>query len=47
MNITPFQEHCMEKLHTEFNRNWARNLENMSKYIFTYMSEVQLAMNWF
>jgi len=47
MNNTPVQEHCMEKLYTEFERNWARNLENMSKYLFTRMSEVLLSINRF
>jgi hypothetical protein len=31
----------MEKLYTEFDRNWTRNLENMSKYLFTHMSMIR------
>ena len=41
MNISPVQEHCMEKLYTEFDRNWTRNLENMSKYLFTHMGMIR------
>jgi len=36
MKITPVQEHCTEKLYTEFDQNWARNVENRSKYLFTH-----------
>ena len=31
MKITPVQEHCKEKLYTEFDQNWERNVENKSK----------------
>jgi len=37
----------MEKSYTEFDRSWARNVENMCKYLLTQMSEVQLSINWF
>jgi hypothetical protein len=47
MKITPVQEHSTEKLYAEFDQNWARNIENRSKYLCTHMSEVQLSMNRF
>jgi len=28
-------------------RNWARNVENISTYLFTHMSDVQQSINWF
>jgi len=43
MKITPFQEYCTEKLYTEFDRNWARNVENRSKYLLTH--ELSKAFN--
>jgi len=47
IEITQVRENCMEKSYTEFDRNWARNVENMCKYLLTQMSEVQLSINWF
>ena len=47
MKITPVQEQRTEKVYTVFDRNWARNVENRSKYLFTHMSEVQLSVNRF
>jgi len=41
------QDNCTEKSYTEFDKNWARNVENMCKYLLTQMSEVQLSINQF
>jgi len=37
MTIIAVREHCTEKLYTEFDRNWTRNVVNMSKYLLTQM----------
>jgi len=43
--IIQVREHCTEKPYREFVQNWARNVENMCKYLLTQMSEVQLSIN--
>jgi len=47
IEIIQVREHCTEKSYTEFDTNWARNVENMYKYLLTQMSEVQLSINQF
>jgi len=37
----------METSYTQFEQNWARNVENMNKYQLTQMSEVQQSINRF
>jgi len=47
IEIVQVQEHCTEKSYTAFDRNWARNVQNMCKYLLTQMSEVQLSIQRF